>query len=123
MKKIITLLLCVTMIASLVACGTKTEERTEEKAIDVTGNWIGNPPSSLGYIICLYEGGSGKGYETKEQFDEKGSYYALTYEIKDNVININNTGFPDGMGIIGFKLEDDKLISVDGEITYIRYQE
>ena len=28
-----------------------------------------------------------------------------------------------GMGIIGFKLEDDKLISVDGEITYIRYQE
>ena len=46
-----------------------------------------------------------------------GEYYAITWEINGNVINVTVSDLP---GATGLKLEDGKLVTVDGTATYTK---
>ena len=123
MKKGILALLMIIfiIIISVVGCSNNSKSTTS-----IVGNWIYENYNSkivprMGNVLCLYEGGTGKGYETEKSYSDSGMSYSLTYEIKGETINIKNTGFPNDSGIKGFKLKDDKLVSLDGEDSYIRY--
>jgi hypothetical protein len=61
----------------------------------------------------LYEGGTGKGTNSETT---DGSYYSITWEINDNVINVTASDAP----AIGLKFVDGKLVTVDGTATYTK---
>lgn len=116
MKKAISLILAIIMCLSLCACGGGND--TPETEEQVVGTWEWKTLGEQGPIngvthMELYEGGTGKG--TNSSMSES-SYYPITWEIKGDVINITASDTP----TIGVKLEDGKLVAVDGTVTYTR---
>lgn len=145
MKKLIVLLLAAVMCLSLAACGgnisgddanndadASTEVSTTETKVqnesstqtngltdkEVIGTWEWKnfdeqgPANGVTHME-LYEGGTGKG--TNSEMTD-GSYYSITWEINDNVINVTASDAP----AIGLKLVDGKLVTVDGTATYTK---
>ena len=133
MKKAISLLLTLAVCLSLCACGsendttitteapiktiTQNNDLTEEQVI---GTWEWRTSGEQGPIngvthMELYEGGTGKGTNSSMT---GGSYYSITWEIKGQVINISASNAP----TVGAKLEDGKLVAVDGTVTYTKIE-
>lgn len=133
MKKAISLFLALVMCLSLCACGggndtpetieVPTETTTQNNGLteeQVIGTWEWRTFGEQGPIngvthMELYEGGTGKGTNSSMT---GGSYYPITWEIKGDVINISASNAP----TIGLKLEDGKLVAVDGTVTYTRIE-
>ena len=63
--------------------------------------------------IVLYKGGTGEGFPK-----DSNSGWQIEWEIKDNILNIT-LAYNGGIKT-GFKVEKNKIISVDGEHTYIK---
>lgn len=63
--------------------------------------------------IVLYKGGTGKGFPK-----DSNSGWQIEWEIQDNILNIT-LAYNGGIKT-GFKVEKNKIISVDGEHTYIK---
>ena len=57
--------------------------------------------------IELYEGGTGKKEGTP-----------LTWEIKDNILSITENYYNMGTATKGYKIENETMSSVDGEVVY-----
>ncbi len=112
MKKIIlNVLLGVFLILGLTGCNLSSKS--------VIGTWekVDGDVFELEYIV-LYDGGSGKAYNDKEEFETTG--YApqpLSWEIKDNVLNITYTLVNK---TTGYKMDtkNKQLISVDEKTIY-----
>ena len=128
MKKILSLIMALIMCLSLCACGDKkATDATEAATIsdvlaeeDVVGTWQWITPGEQGPAngvthLELYEGGTGKGTNSSMT---GGSYYPVTWEIRDGVINISASNTP----TVGMKFEDGKLIAVDRSFTYTRVE-
>lgn len=133
MKRLLAITLTASMLL-LTACGTtstsseteissNTPTTTEDQSAnsikdEIVNTWkIQNNPSYYYQIMVLYEGGTGKGFS---DLSKKDSYYPLSWEIVDNVVNISNAN--DKHFETGYKLENGVLTSVDGEITFSKYE-
>lgn len=114
----------------LTACGTSTDGDNANESLNeqagqielkdaVVGLWEIEDPKSIAdngvYKMNLYAGGTGDGY------DNNSGTYSLTWEIKDDVINISQNN--SGMFVTGYTLEGDNLASVDGKKNYKRVEE
>ena len=130
MKKALALLLALVMVLSLAACGgnaatetkVQNESSTQTNGLtdkEVIGTWEWEnfdeqgPANGVTHME-LYEGGTGKGTNSGMT---NGEYYAITWEINVNVINVTVSDLP---GATGLKLEDGKLVTVDGTATYTK---
>ena len=141
MKKTITLLLILVVCLSLCACGSNTNDVSEPQGSDQSSETVAAPvetpaseektedlyigtwewkdfdeqgPSNGVTHMELYAGGTGKG--TNSTHKGTDSYYPITWEINGDVINITASNTPK----VGMKLEDGKLVSVDGSFSYTR---
>ena len=106
-RKILSVLLIGIIVVGLTGCGKNTISKK------VVGTW--QRVEGNGFIsIELYDGGTGKIYRID------GSYDNITWEIKDDVLNIVNY-----QTTIGYKLSknNNQLISVDGTTKYERRKE
>lgn len=65
------------------------------------------------YVIELYEGGTGK-ITSKSIGESYGSDYDITWEIKDNILNITDQYET----TTGYKLKNKILTTVDGNRSY-----
>ena len=111
-KRILSILLCGFLLISLTGCGNNGLTNK-----DVIGTWvIENDTRYNMEKIMLYEGGTGKGIEIEEDEKNPSGWYPIEWEIKDGVLNIKASNLPSE----GYKLENDKLITVDGKYTYTK---
>ena len=128
MKKIIALLLAIVMCLSMCACGTTGKNMKDS----IVGTWkyyyelteasvyYENVGDKCVQTIELYKGGTGRIYWYNETADHEGSNVPLTWEIKDDIVNITydigvvcNKGYE-------YDYETDKLKTVDGSRVFER---
>lgn len=92
------------VIGIFIGRATMTSKGITEK--DCIGTWKNTNKDND--TITIYQGGTG-------QFGKGTGGYSLTWEIKDNILNITYSGFTEG-----FDIEKDKMVSVNGKDTYIK---
>jgi len=127
MKKFLMILMALVMCLTLCACGDEAAAPAETAAPEQNeapdgaqfiGTWDWKDfdeqgPSNGVTHLELYEGGTGKG--TNSSMNE-GSYYPVTWEVNSDVINITASDTP----TVGMKLQDGKLVAVDGTFSYTK---
>lgn len=131
MKKILSLLLALTMVFSLCACGGTSNQTSSTSNNDVSssekdikdayiGVWenIGDTSSDDRYVhqFKVYKGGSGERIILDEDVSEP-IVLPFTWEITDDVFNMILTDFGE-TNKMGFVMENDILTSVNGEYEF-----
>ena len=128
MKRLMLCFLAIVMCLSLCACGTTGKNMKDS----IVGTWkyyyelaeASFPYENVGdkcvQTIELYKGGTGRIYWYNETCDHEGSNVPLTWEIKDDLVNITYE-----LGVVGsygyeYDYKTDKLKTVDGSKVFER---
>lgn len=103
-KIIIIVIITIIAIVEGIVIFTSNSGTLKEK--DIIGTWESEDKE---ISIELYESGTGNKYDS----------VPLTWEIKGNIINITENHYNFGNKVVGYKVENNKITSVDGkEILY-----
>lgn len=106
LKIIIPIIIAIVIVAVVIVIMGRTSNK------DCIGTWIIDEQSTSYYIsMTLYQGGTGKGTS------KSGDTTPLTWEIKDNILNISSFN----SSTSGYKVKGNEMTSVDGERKYIKY--
>ena len=107
LKIVIPVAIVVIVVVGIVVLGTLG--KLKEK--DVIGTWTSAENNEYYWITFeLYAGGTGKAYTLK---NSRQSNIGISWEIKDNILNIKTNDTT-----TGYKVEKNKITSVDGERIY-----
>ena len=137
-KRILILMLLIVMINGLVGCGSSNgnnekltnSENAEQIGDDgellkkaIIGSWtVAAGTDNHSYTdshafnsMDLYEGGTGRGNSVH---GDPKCFYDLKWEIVDGIVNLTYGNVRSVT--VGFKYDDGKLGSVDGEVVFVK---
>lgn len=125
MKKLLAFILIIAMCFAISACQSEVTGESLEDA--VIGTWARDPYETDSYDAVyeyyeIYRGGTGQHIIIQEKYGEKEkSTLALTWEVKDNVVNIDfeYLYFSADKTIVGFTYDEETntLTSMNKEIV------